>query len=83
MFTFVCFVRCAKHGPPGVPMLVRVMVLRHDQRVLSSLSGRMWDADDRLGLFHLLQGCDVDAEVAAAACARAREVEWNDLRTVG
>lgn len=33
-------------------------------------------------MFRLLQGCDVDISKAVAACARVREIKWDDLRCV-
>lgn len=38
---------------------------------------------DRVETIRLLQGCDVDAALVVAACARARELKCDDLRCAG
>lgn len=43
----------------------------------------MWRAIDSAGLVWLLKGCEVNVARARITCARARKVDWRELRCVG
>lgn len=70
--TFVCFIRCAQFGPPGAFMSVWMWVLRHGQEMLLLLPVKMWGAIDRVGIFRLFQGCDIDGAKAVVLTAHGR-----------
>lgn len=73
--TLVCFLRCAPVRDVKLFYVASMRATHSDQGFLVPLPSKKWQAIDEVGLFCLLEGCEVDVPRALVACARAREVD--------
>lgn len=73
--SIVCFMQWAQIVLPGMLLLAQMQALRHEEETLLPLPSNMWEETDRVGIFRIMQGCEVDVAKAVVAGAPVQKLK--------